>query len=64
MIFQMHVYILGFPSGSVVKKKIRVPIQEMQLQSLSQEDPLEKKMATQSNILAWEISWTGEPGGI
>ena len=64
MIFQMYVYILGFSSGSVVKKKIRLPIQEMQLQSLSQEDPLEKKMATQSNILAWEISWTGEPGGI
>ena len=32
------------------------------VQSLSQEDPLEKGMATQSSILAWRISWTEEPG--
>ena len=31
--------------------------------SLSWEDPLEKEMATHSDILAWEISWTEEPGG-
>ena len=37
--------------------------QEMQLQSLSWEDPLEEEMATHSNILAWEIPWTEEPGG-
>jgi len=30
----------------------------------SWEDPLEKEMATQSNILAWEIPWTEEPGGL
>ena len=30
--------------------------------SLHEEDPLEKEMAKQSNILAWEISWTEEPG--
>ena len=29
----------------------------------TQEDPLEKEMATHSNILAWEIPWTEEPGG-
>ena len=29
-----------------------------------QEDPLEKEMATHSNILAWEIPWTEEPGGL
>ena len=29
-----------------------------------QEDPLEKEMATHSRILAWEISWTEEPGGL
>ena len=34
----------------------------MQVQSLGQEDPLEKKMATYSSILAWEIPWTEEPG--
>ena len=36
--------------------------QEMQVQSLVQEDPLEKEMATHSSILAWEISWTEELG--
>ena len=33
-----------------------------QVLSLDQEDPLEKKMATHSSILAWEISWTEDPG--
>ena len=32
--------------------------------SLGQEDPLEKEMATDSNILAWEIQWTEEPSGL
>ena len=36
--------------------------QEMQIQSLDQEDPLEKEMATNSSILALEIPWTEEPG--
>ena len=36
--------------------------QEMWIQSLGQEDPLEKEMATHSSILAWEIPWTEEPG--
>ena len=39
-------------------------MQEMQVQSLDQEDPLEKAMATHSSILAWEIPWTEEPGGL
>ena len=38
--------------------------QETQVQSLGQEDPLEKKMATFSRILAWKISWTVEPVGL
>ena len=33
-------------------------------ESLGQEDPLEKEMATHSSILAWEIPWTEEPGGL
>jgi len=37
-------------------------MQEMQVGSLSQEDPLEKEMETYSSILAWEIPWTEEPG--
>ena len=36
----------------------------MWVQSLDQEDPLEKGMATHSSILAWEIPWTEEPGGL
>ena len=35
---------------------------ETGVQSLGQEDPLEKKMATHSSMLAWEIPWTEEPG--
>ena len=34
----------------------------MCIQSLRQEDPLEKEMAIHSSILAWEIPWTEEPG--
>ena len=39
-------------------------MQEMWVQSLGQEDPLKKEMATHSSILAWRIPWTGEPGGL
>ena len=39
-------------------------IWESQVQSLGQEDPLEKEMATHSSILAWRIPWTEEPGGL
>ena len=39
-------------------------IQEVQVQSLGWEDPLEKGMVTQFSILAWEMSWTEEPGGL
>ena len=39
-------------------------MQELQVQSLDQEDPLEMEMATHSNIFAWEIPWTEEPGGL
>ena len=37
-------------------------MQETQVQSLGQEDLLEKEMATHSSILAWKIPWTEEPG--
>ena len=39
-------------------------VQETQVPSLGQEDPLEKGMATHSSILAWRIPWTEEPGGL
>ena len=45
-------------------KRICLPMQEMQVQSLGQEDPLEREMATKSSILAWEVPWTEEPGGL
>ena len=53
---------MGFPGGSVVKNLPAV--QETWVQSLGWEDPLEKEMATHSSILAWEIPWTEEPGGL
>ena len=41
------------------------PMQETDTGSIpGQEDPLEKEMATHSNILAWKIPWTEEPGGL
>ena len=53
---------MSFLSGSVVKN---LPaMQETQVPSLDQEDPLEKGMATHSSVLAWEILWTKEPGGL
>ena len=43
----------------------RLPtMQETRVQSLAREDLMEKEMATHSNILAWKIPWTEEPGGL
>ena len=39
-------------------------MQEPRVQCLGWEDPLEKEMATHSNILAWRVSWTEEPDGL
>ena len=39
-------------------------VQETLVQSLGQEDPLEKEMATHSSIFAWRTPWTEEPGGL
>ena len=39
-------------------------MQETQVQSLGWQDPLEKEMATHSSILAWEVLWTEESGGL
>ena len=52
---------MGFPVAQTVKN---LPtMQETWVQSLDQEDPLEKEMATHSSILVWRIPWTEEPGG-
>ena len=49
---------------SLVVQTVKYPptMQETQVQSLGQEDPLEKEMVTHSSTLAWEIPWTEEPG--
>ena len=52
--------ISGFPVAQMVKSLPAV--QETQVQSLGQEDPLEEEMATHSSILAWKIPWMEEPG--
>ena len=50
---------MGFPGGSALRTHL--PMQEMQIQSLGWEDPLEEEMPTHSSILAWEIPGTEEP---
>ena len=54
------------PRASLVAQTVKnLPaMQETQVQPLGQEDPLKKGMATHSNILAWRIPWTEEPGGL
>ena len=52
----------GFPSGS--DGKYPLAMQETQVRSLGQEDPLEERMAAHSSIPAWRIPWTEEPGGL
>ena len=57
---------MGFP-GSTNSKKINLPMQDKQetwVRSLDWEDPPEEEMSTPSSILAWEIPWTEEPGGL
>ena len=55
---------LGLPWWLSCRLKICLPVQERQVWSLVWEDPLEKEMATSSSILAWEIPWAEEPGGL
>ena len=52
---------MGFLGGSVVKNP---PANAGLARSLVGEDPLEKKIAAHSSILAWRIPWTEEPGGL
>ena len=54
----------AFGASLVAQMVKRLPAtQKTQVQSLGQEDPLEKKMATHSSIIVWEIPWTEGPGG-
>ena len=56
--------VISIIQASLVAHRLKrlTPMQETRVQSLGQEDPLEKEMATHSSILAWRISWTEEPG--
>ena len=54
----------GFPGGSVVKNPPADQTQETWVWSLGWEDILQEEVATHSNILAWEITWTEEAGGL
>ena len=59
-------YSIKYSSASLVAPTVKNPtvVQKTQVRSLGQEDPLEKGMATHSNILAWKIPWTEEPDGL
>ena len=59
-VFKSLFLAMGFHGGSEVKNP--PPMQETQVQSLGQEDPLEKGMATLFSILPWRIPWTEDPG--
>ena len=54
-------FLKGFPAGSDGKESA---CKETWVQSLGEEDPLKEEMTTHSNILAWRILWTEEPGGL
>ena len=61
----VSVPLLGFPGGSVIKNlPASAEIQEMWVQPLGQEDPLEDEMTCHPSIFAWKIPWTQEPGGL
>ena len=62
----MGVLTLGPMIPSLVAQSVKnLPaVQETRVPSLGWEDPLEEEMATHSDILAWKIPWTEEPGGL
>ena len=55
-------FLMGFPGGSVVRNLLANAGNTSSIPG--SEDPLEEEMATPSSILAWEIPWTEEPGGL
>ena len=66
MISELSKPVLSINRASLVAQLVKNPpiMQETQVRSLGQEDPLEKGMATHSSILAWDIPWTEETGGL
>ena len=63
---QMDIKPLIGKEASLVAQSVKNPpvMQETWVQSLDREDPLEKEMASHSSILAWEIPWSEEHGGL
>ena len=59
-----YVYLYWFFTSSATVAPLVKNLPAMQIQLLVWEDPLEEEMATHSSILAWEIPWTEEPGGL
>ena len=59
-------YLRALDQASLVAQAVKNPpaMWETQVQSQGLADPLEKEMTTHSSILAWEIPWTEEPGGL
>ena len=57
-----HLYV--YYCGQESLRRIHLPMQETQLDPWVGKIPLEKEMAPHSSILAWEIPWTEEPGGL
>ena len=59
-------YLMDLIRASLVAQRLKhLPaMRETWVQSLGEEDPLEKEMATHSSILAWRIPWTEKPGGL
>ena len=62
IVYSLPYMSLGFLGGQMVKNLPAV--QETQVLSLDREDPLEKRMTTHFSVLAWEIPWPEEPGGL
>ena len=62
----LYSYFIPSRITSLVAQMVKdlLAIWETQVRSLSRDDPLEKGMATHSNILAWRIPWTEELGGL
>ena len=59
-VFQLNI----LKTHSLMEGHCSPAMQEIQVQSRGQEDPLEKEVTTHSSILAWEIPWTGQSMGL
>ena len=58
------IYLRNIVGSAVKNPPAMQELQETRVRSLGREDPLEEEIATHSSILAWEIPWTEEPGGL